>query len=130
MAQIHTVDSWVALTRGKERAQKYDDAVHTMTSRDEYMAQYFGGPSNGVVTARLWFVDDRYNDSNADSYDYLVNYNGRLFGVVAPEALGAEKAVVGATLDDVLAFGNKVPDMTPKQLEAYEEAVRVHYAKR
>jgi len=45
---------------------------------------YFS-PVSKVPTGRLWYVNSRTNDSNADGNYYLTNDNGRLVGV-APEA--------------------------------------------
>ena len=123
-------------SRGQDRAQQYDDAVHEMPGRDQYMALYFGGVLKDKVTSRLWSFNIRNSLDNRNvSYvisslfgsNYLHDNFGHLFGV-APEALGAKKSVVGATLDDFLALSKQVPDMTPAQLKAYETAVRAQYA--
>lgn len=76
---------WRYLLGTQERLEKcVDDVVKETGRTNDLMNLYFGGVS-AVPTGRLWFVNDRYYDSSANSNNYLLNNNGRLVGV-APEA--------------------------------------------
>ncbi len=91
-------DVWQELSgRSQKRLDKYVDAVVAETGREQnLMNLYFGGISK-VPTGRLWFVNNRSNDSFAfGNLSLSIDY-GRLVGV-APEIAARQvpNEVIGA----------------------------------